>query len=69
MDIDAHLRLSFVTEQLPAILWTTDCALRISSAVGAGLSALGLTPHQVVGVSLIDFFAGDPGAERNVAAH
>ena len=69
MDIDADLRLSFVTEQLPAILWTTDRELRFSSAVGAGLAAMGLAPHQVVGVRLHDFFAGDPGAERNIAAH
>jgi len=69
MDIDADLRLSFVTEQLPAILWTTDRELRFSSAVGAGLIAMGVAPQQVVGVSLADFFAGDPGAARNLAAH
>ena len=69
MAIDADLRLSFVTEQLPAILWTTDRDLRFSSVVGGGLRAIGLTPDQVVGVPLQDFFAGDPGASRNLAAH
>ena len=69
MEIDADLRLSFVTEQLPAILWTTDKELRFSSAVGGGLAAIGLSPDQVVGVSLADFFSGDPMAARNVAAH
>jgi len=69
MEIDADLRLSFVTEQLPAILWTTDRELRFSSAVGAGLAAMGLEPGEVVGVSLEEFFAGDPMAKRNLAAH
>ncbi|HEX4404178.1 MAG TPA: GAF domain-containing protein, partial [Polyangia bacterium] len=31
------LRLGFITHQLPAIIWTTDRELRISSAIGAGL--------------------------------
>jgi PAS domain S-box-containing protein len=69
MDIDADLRLSFVTGQLPAILWTTDRALRFSSVMGAGLSAIGLAAEHVVGMSLADVFAGDPGAERNLVAH
>jgi PAS domain S-box-containing protein len=69
MAIDADLRLSFVTEQLPAILWTTDRDLRFSSVVGGGLAAIGLTPDQVVGIALHEFFAGDPGASRNLAAH
>jgi PAS domain S-box-containing protein len=69
MDIDADLRLSFVTGQLPAILWTTDRALRFSSVMGAGLSTIDLAAERLVGMSLIDFFAGDPGADRNVAAH
>jgi signal transduction histidine kinase len=69
MDTDADPRLTFVTEQLPAILWTTDRELRFSSAVGAGLSAIGLDAEHVVGISLEAFFAGDPGAPRNLAAH
>ncbi len=69
MEIDADLRLSFVTEQLPAILWTTDRDLRFSSAVGAGLAAMGMTPHELLGVSLADFFARDPMMARNIAAH
>jgi PAS domain S-box-containing protein len=69
MEIDADLRLSFVTEQLPAILWTTDRELRFSSAVGAGLAAMGIASEQVVGVRLEDFFAGDSMVARNLAAH
>ena len=69
MAIDADLRLSFVTEQLPAILWTTDRDLRFSSVVGGGLATIGLRPEQVMGVHLQDFFAGDPHAARNIAAH
>ncbi len=69
MNIDADLRLSFISQQLPAILWTTDRDLRFSSVVGGGLSAVGLAAEQVLGITLLDFFAGDPGAARNVAAH
>src|SRR5262249_10892550 len=45
----ADMRLSFVTHQLPSILWTTDRDLRVTSAIGAGLDALGISPERVVG--------------------
>ncbi|MES1172535.1 MAG: ATP-binding protein [Bacteroidota bacterium] len=69
MHSDADLRLSFVTQQLPAIFWTTDRDLRFSSVMGGGLATIGLSPDRVVGVSLADFFAGDPGAAVNLSAH
>jgi PAS domain S-box-containing protein len=50
-------------------LWTTDRDLRFSSVVGGGLATIGLRPEQMMGVHLQDFFAGDPHAVRNLAAH
>src|SRR5262249_53048024 len=58
---DRETRLRLVTEQMPAVLWTIDCDLRITSSVGAGLAPLGLRPNQVVGQSLYEFFGtSDP---------
>ena len=31
-----------MVEEMPAVLWTTDTELRFTSAIGAGLDALGL---------------------------
>jgi two-component system cell cycle sensor histidine kinase/response regulator CckA len=45
-------RLHIAIQQVPAVLWTTDEELRFTSSLGAGLSALGLAPNQVVGMSL-----------------
>lgn len=49
-----HLRL--VTEQAPAILWTTDAHLRFTSCTGKGLAPLGLESGQLIGLSLQEFF-------------
>ena len=48
---DAPLHL---LEQLPAVVWTVDRELRISSVLGAGLSTVGLAPDQLPGTSLFD---------------
>ncbi len=48
----SETRLHVAIQQVPAVLWTTDEQLRFTSSLGAGLSALGLAPNQVVGMSL-----------------
>ncbi len=56
-------------QQLPVILWTTDEELRVTSAVGAGLAALNLSPANLVGLPLTGFFqTADPEAE-SIRAH
>jgi PAS domain S-box-containing protein len=46
---------------MPAILWTTDYQLLITSMRGAGLAALGLEHDSLVGTTLFDFFGStDP---------
>ena len=52
---DSEARLRLLTEQIPAILWTTDADLRITSSTGAGLRALGLAPEQTTGTMLADY--------------
>jgi PAS domain-containing protein len=53
--------LRLLVDQFPAVFWTTDSELRFTSSLGAGLTALGLGPNQLVGMTLHDFFeAGQP---------
>ncbi|HEY4184145.1 MAG TPA: ATP-binding protein [Polyangia bacterium] len=66
---DTDRRLRFITEQLPAILWTTDRELTFTSAIGAGLTKMGRTPREIVGVNVADFVAESPEAWRHVTAH
>ena len=66
---DAGTLLGYVTEQLPAILWTVDHELRFSSIIGAGLAAIGLVANQLVGRKLAEFLADDPRGDRHMAAH
>ncbi len=64
---EAELRL--VTEQLPAILWTTDDKLRITSALGAGLGSLKLSPQEAVGLSLFAFFGTQDSDDIALVSH
>lgn len=57
----SDLRLRALVEQTPAILWSTDTDLKITCALGTGLSALNLEPNQVVGMSVYEYFrTNDP---------
>lgn len=50
-------RLRLLFEQVPAIVWTTDAELRITSALGAGLAATGRRAEKEVGHNLRDSYA------------
>lgn len=52
-DRDAALRL--VTDQVPAIIWTTDEELRVTYIRGAALRLVGNTPADVVGTRIHDW--------------
>jgi len=62
----SEARLRLMIEQAPAILWTTDDSLRLTSAIGRGLKALGMRPNAFNGIGLQEYFGGDEGA---LAAH
>lgn len=64
---DAHMRA--LADQLPAVVWSTDAELRFTSSNGGGLVALGLTPDQVVGVSLYEFFSTTDREFPPIRAH
>jgi PAS domain-containing protein len=44
-------RLRALTERMPALLWTTDSELRITSATGAALAAIGLSSDESASAS------------------
>lgn len=53
---DSEQRFRVLSEQLPALLWTTDCQLRFTSSRGRGLPSKQMTPDQVVGQTVATFF-------------
>ncbi|MBI1177641.1 response regulator [bacterium] len=62
-------RLSLLTDQVPAIVWSVDKALRFTSSIGAGLKALNLTQDAVVGMTLFEYFKTDDVNQPAIAAH
>ena len=52
---ESEARLRLLLSQLPAIVWTTDSALRFTSSMGAGLRTLGLEAGQIVGMTVGGF--------------
>jgi PAS domain S-box-containing protein len=65
----SEARLRGLVEGIPALIWTTDTALHLTSFVGAGLAILGLRPNQFVGTSLYEVFATRDPQFRPIAAH
>ncbi|HSD65768.1 MAG TPA: PAS domain S-box protein, partial [Vicinamibacteria bacterium] len=63
---ESETRLRVAIQQVPAVLWTTDEDLRFTSSLGAGLTALGLAPNQVVGLSVEQYLGvGSLGVARH----
>ncbi len=64
---DREARLHLVMHQIPAVLWATDCEGRFTSALGAGLNALGILPEQLIGTDARDHFgtSGDTNVESS----
>ncbi len=66
---ESNARLRLMVEQMPAVLWTTDCNLQFTSTLGAGLVALGLRPSDVNGRPVDDFFGGETTGGSVQEAH
>src|SRR5437762_5387774 len=65
----AQALLASIAEQVPAVLWTTDAELRVTSRSGSGPKSLELLPSRVVGASLLEQYdRGDVSAD-SVDAH
>jgi len=61
--------LARLVEQLPAVVWTTDHALRVTSASGRALEQLGLPADQVHGKTLFEWFHTDDAQFAAIEAH
>ena len=55
--------LRILVNQLPALFWTTDPDLVLTSSLGAELDRLGLGPNQLVGARLAELFEMPEDAE------
>ena len=67
---DREARLDLVMHQIPAVLWATDREGRFTSALGAGLNALGISAEQLVGTFAREHFgpSGDTELESSAIA-
>lgn len=66
---DSEERLRILVRQMPTIMWTIDTDLVFTSSEGAGLRALGMTPGQVVGINLFEYFDTKDEAFPAIAKH
>ncbi|QDT43342.1 Blue-light-activated protein [Gimesia alba] len=67
--LENEARLRIIMDQIPAILWTTDCNNQYTSIVGAGLNQLGIQPNEPVGQAIFDFQDVPDVSENMVAMH
>jgi signal transduction histidine kinase len=64
---ETHLRM--VLEQVPALLWTTDRALRYTTVGGADPPALGIDPSDIIGRSIGGAVIDADGLDEASSAH
>ncbi|MDQ2890800.1 MAG: EAL domain-containing protein [Gemmatimonadota bacterium] len=64
---DREARLNLVMHQIPAVLWATDRSGRFTSALGAGLNALGIEASELVGMHAREQFgpSGDTTSDSS----
>ncbi len=67
--LESESRLRLLTEQVAAVLWTTDCELRFTSVLGGETAALNLRPEDVLGQSLYEYFDTDQPDLPLIAMH
>ena len=54
--------------QIPAVIFTTDTALRVTSAAGRALATLGMDPSATVGTTVYEFLQTDDPTQPTIAA-
>ncbi len=62
-------RLRLMAEQLPAVLWTTDTQLQLTSAIGVRPLPSGQLPAEMVGRDIAEAFGGLRQTDEVIAAH
>ena len=68
-DAGSQVLLASIAEQVPAILWTTDPELRVTSRSGAGPKSPELLPSRVIGASLLEQYDRGELPVESVDAH
>ena len=66
---EERARLAVMVEKIPAVLWTANAQSQITSAMGAGLEALGINGRESAGLPLTLFFGTDDPQYPAIAAH
>jgi PAS domain S-box-containing protein len=66
---EQEARLRLLMTEMPAIIWTTDDKLQITSTVGKGLADLNLRPNEVIGMSLAEHLKKSDMDCTPIAAH
>ncbi|MGH9762935.1 MAG: hypothetical protein ACREAC_19095, partial [Blastocatellia bacterium] len=66
---DREERIRMLVEQVPAVLWSTDDALRVTSSSGSALAAMNEVPGESAGKSLFDLLNSSEEHARVIAAH
>jgi len=65
----SEARMRLLLEQLPAVVWTTDGDLRLTSIAGKRADALGVPVEALIERSLVDVLQEHAGLEGILAAH
>lgn len=66
---DEILKRSLVLSQMPAMVWTVDNNLIITSSEGSGLKNIGVKPGELVGTHLYDYLGTDDPESLAVKTH
>jgi len=61
--------IDLLANQTPAVLWSTDRELRITSSIGKALGAMGERPDQYAGTTLFEYFHTTDPEFPPLAAH
>ncbi|QDU10581.1 PAS domain S-box protein [Gimesia aquarii] len=67
--LENEARLRIIMDQIPAILWTTDCHNQYTSIVGAGLNQFGIQPNETVGQAIYGFHESHDASKNMIAMH
>lgn len=65
----SEARLRMFVQQVPAIIWSVDAELRITSVQGAGLASVGVKPDEHVGSTVPELSMTDGWPLNDVTAH
>ncbi len=65
----SQARLKMILEQAPAILWSTDTDLRVTSAIGAGLRSLDMDRSLPTGLTLYEYLNIHDDDVEPIASH